>query len=458
MKLIKSISVLAIVFIIQFQNVSAQIRDIEKLFLEQKYSEVLKSIDDNMIDGFSGMKNMVSTLYYMRANAALNVIYKARTGLYVDPVFDINAETSVRIDRARFEFETSENYIKLIENAISDTDNALKFGLEHLLSEEKDEIESELVQFYKFDDKRNDEINETAAFLYLEKAQFVTNNRIDFLAAKTKFEALAEIANLRKDAFVSAQMRYLVALGQINDAGALYAKATNADQSIANTIPAIVEAFDLVGNYKYCEGLLLSEAIRQITKDKGKVVPSNFGSIKNAMKLHLYNFNYASGILPTTKLLPLQRYRLSSAYMLKGKLTPAESDFIKNTPDVIIAENETPALDVLLNSVRLKLQSTNKKEVQAAKKTIDELVKNDPTNAAILSVNGYSKMLSKDFTAAETDLLAAIAKEPFLSFANGAFDNRTLVYKNLGKVDLAEKSEKESTQFKQLLAFLSATN
>jgi Tfp pilus assembly protein PilF len=106
--------------------------------------------------------------------------------------------------------------------------------------------------------------------------------------------------------------------------------------------------------------------------------------------------------------------------------------------------------------VMLKLQSTDKKESVAAKKTLEEMLKKDATNAAILAVRGYSKMLAEDFTAAETDLSAAIKKDPFLAFANKAFENRSLVYKKLGKADLAANDEKENAQFQQLIAFLAA--
>ena len=65
-------------------------------------------------------------------------------------------------------------------------------------------------------------------------------------------------------------------------------------------------------------------------------------------------------------------------------------------------------------------------------------------------------MLNNDFAGAETDLSAAIKKEPFLAFANKAFENRALVYKKLGKADLAAKDEKDDVQFKQILGLLSA--
>ena len=131
--------------------------------------------------------------------------------------------------------------------------------------------------------------------------------------------------------------------------------------------------------------------------------------------------------------------------------------FIETQSEIIKTENkDTPPFDVQLISVMLKLQSTDKKEADSAKKTLEEMLKKDATNAAILAVRGYSKMLSQDFTAAEMDLSAAIKKDPFLAFANEAFQNRALVYKKLGKADLAAKDEEENNKFKQLLAFLAA--
>jgi Tfp pilus assembly protein PilF len=73
-----------------------------------------------------------------------------------------------------------------------------------------------------------------------------------------------------------------------------------------------------------------------------------------------------------------------------------------------------------------------------------------------LAVRGYAKMLSNDFAGAEADLSAAIKAEPFLAFANKAFENRALAYKKLGKADLAVKDEKENAQFKQVLGLLAA--
>ncbi|MEK7723917.1 MAG: hypothetical protein AAB336_06180 [Acidobacteriota bacterium] len=258
---------------------------------------------------------------------------------------------------------------------------------------------------------------------------------------------------------LAAEIRYKIALGQIADAELLFDKWMKANGlSLKKEIAVVsmVEAFDLVGNYKYTEGFLIREAIRQITIDKGKVIPANFTILKSAMKLHLYNMNYAVNISPTGKLLPFQRARLASAYNIKGNLTPAETAFVKNAPDVFKTEKETPPMDTQLLSVMLKLQSTDKKESDAAKKTLEEMLKKDATNAAILSVRGYSKMLAEDFAGAETDLSAAIKKDPFLAFANKAFENRALVYKKLGKADLAAKDEKEINQFRQLLAFLAA--
>lgn len=457
MKSTQIIIALSLLLSVQFSNVSAQVRDVEKLFLEQKYPEVLKVIDP-LMEGYGGTPVILSALYYMRATSRFNVIYKSRTGVVIDPIFDINAEVDIRVDRARFEFEANDTYLKYIDGAISDANQSIKFGKEFNESEGRIEMERILDRFYWFDSTREREIREIEALSYLEKAQFITNKSADFSSAKIIFSGLVDDddTSVKKNEITTAEMRYMVALGEIDDALALFVTATKADKSVVNSIPAMVEAFDLVGNYKYTEGFLLREAIRQISADKGQIVPANFYLLQNAMKLHLYNLNYAIGISPTNKLLPLQRSRLVSAYNVKGNLTPAETAFVKNAPDVIKAENETPPLDVQLISVNLKLQSTDKKEIDAARKTIEELLIKDATNAAILAVRGYSKMLSNDFNGAETDLSAAIIKDPFLAFANKAFENRALVYTKLGKADLAAKDQKENAQFMQVLGFLSA--
>ena len=460
-RIIKFTLAMLILLVIQSSNIFAQVRDVEKLFLEQNYSEVLKVIDP-LMNAFDGTPAITSTLYFMRASSRFNAIYKARTGFVIDPIYDIDAPIGIRVDRARFEFETNANYLKLIDGAISDANQAIKFGkefnesLEKLEGYQREDKLKEFVAFYRFGTERELDIREIEALSYLEKAQFITNKSADFESAKSIFLALDNGSRFKKSPITAAEMRYMVALGQIDDALALFLKTSKADKSIVNSLPAMVEAFDLVGNYKHTEAFLLREALRQVSTDKGQVIPANFYLIKSGMKLHLYNYTYASKILPTNKLLPLQRARLASAYMLKGNLTPSESAFIKNAPDVIKAENATQPLDVQLNSVMLKLQSTDKKETESAKKMLEEMLKKDGANAAIWAVSGYAKMLSNDFKGAEIDLSAAIKKDPYVAFTYKAFENRALVHKKLGKADLAAKDEKDHNQFQQLLALLAA--
>ena len=447
---------------VQFSDV---IIDVQILFGDRKYNTVLSAIDPLIAKYEANNKNdkdfaeRLSNLYYMRGSSRFNVVYLARTGV----VF--NSEKVIDVTRARFEMVYNDKFIKLLDGAISDLDNAYEIGFANLYN--GGSIYAEKFMYIEFN------IREYEALTHLEKAQFITNSATDFSKVRLAFERLngnytvfhspyirfddrPDVTTYKKSETLLAEMRYMVAMGQIDDALELYVKWNKFNASKKLSIAAMVEAFDMVGNYKYTEGFLVREAMRQISIDKGKIVPANLAIQKEAMKLHLYDYNYAVRILPTDKLLPLQRARLASAYMLKGNLTPAESAFVKNAPDVIKAEKETPPLDVLLNSIRLKLQSTDKKESNAAKKTIDELIIKDPTNVAILAVRGYSKMLAEDFKGAEIDLSAAITKEPFFAFVNGAFENRALVYKKLGKADLAAKDEKDDAQFKQLLGLLAA--
>ncbi len=459
---------------VQFSNVFAQktadYLAVEKLYNDKKFTAVLSAIDPLIAKYELNYKDdkdfseQLLILYYFRGSSRFNAIYQARTGIIFgsDTVFDES--------RPRFELTYNDNFIKILDDATADLKKAREIGSANLIRKEDSGFA------YRF---KNTEfqIKKIEALTYLEKAQFVTNKNTDFLATKyafDEFEPLYSLYNSSPTSFadfdadntrfkdaeiLAAEIRYKIALRQIDDANLLFDKWLKAKSFSLKKEPAVaamVEAFDMVGNYKYTEGFLVREAIRQITIDKGKVIPANFTRLKSVMKSHLSNMNFAVNIPPTGKLLPFQRARLASAYNIKGNLTPAESAFIKNAPDVLKSEKETPPLDIQLLSVLLKLQSSDKKESDAAKKTIDELIKKDATNAAILAVRGYSKMLSNDFKGAETDLSEAIKKDPFLAFANKAFENRALVYTKLGKADLAAKDEKENNQFQQLLAFLAA--
>ncbi len=466
----------AILFLIvvQFSNIFAQktvdFTAVEKLYNDKKFTAVLSSIEPviaryelNYKDD-KDFSEQLLILYYFRGSSRFNAIYQARTGLIFgsDTVFD---ET-----RPRFELTYNDKFIKILDEATADLKKAWEIGSANLIRKDDSGFA------YRFKSTEF-QIKKIEVLIYLDKAQFVTNSNADFLATKYAFDEFEPLYSLYnsgptsfadfdsdntrfKDAeILAAEMRYKIALGQIDDANLLFDKWLKAKSFSLKKEPAVaamVEAFDMVGNYKYTEAFLVREAIRQITIDKGQVIPANFTRLKSVMKSHLANMNFAVNIPPTGKLLPFQRARLASAHNIKGNLTPAESAFIKNAPDVFKAEKETPPLDTQLLSVILKLQSTDKKESDAAKKTLDEMVKKDATNAAILAVRGYSKMLNNDFAGAETDLSAAIKKDPFLAFANKAFENRALVYKKLGKVDLAAKDEKENAQFQQLLAFLAA--
>lgn len=469
--LFKTIALTLILFAVQFSNGFAQnsvgFAEVQKLYDEQKFNAVLGAIDPLIAQYDSNYKNdkefaeTLSKLYYLRGSSKFNAIYQLRTGVI------FGSDKVIDEKRPRFEVEFTDKLIKLLDGATSDLKQGYEIGFANSTAKKDDSGFAARFKNTEF------EIRKLEALISLEKAQFVTNTNTDFTSVKAAFDKLEPLYTIylgrgagfaesdwtrfKRGETLAAEIRYKVGLGQIADAELLFDKWMKSNGlSVKKEIAVVsmIEAFDMVGNFKHAEGFLLRESIRQITIDKGKVVPANFTLLKSAMKVHLYNLNYAVGISPTKKLLPFQRARLASAYNVKGNLTTAESAFVKNAPDVIKAEKETPPLDVQLISVMLKLQSTDKKESEAARKTIEELIKKDATSAAILAVRGYSKMLNNDFAGAEMDLSAAIKKEPFLAFANKAFENRALIYKKLGKADLAAKDEKENAQFKQVLALL----
>jgi len=464
MKIPKIMIVAAMLTTFQFSNVFAQ--NVTKLYEEKKFKEVLSAIDAALIENKTNLAYL-SKLYFIRGSSQFNLVYQARIGgvFGADNVFDEK--------RPRFELAFQNSYINLINGAISDLQKAISSGRESTTVVRNFDGNG---QNFTYDLNFETEILNMQALVHLEKAQFITNSYEDFSSAYTVFNELNSIhdANIsrfggkfgddntrvKNGEMLAAEIRIKVALGDLYGANQLYGKWQIANGYAALKkqlgIPSMVEAFDMVGSYKYAESFLLREAIRQITMDKGKVVPGNFTLLKAVMKSHLSNMNFAVAILPDGKLLSLQRARLSSAYNIKGNLTPAESTFIKNAPDAIKADKNTPPLDVQLNSVMLKLQSTDKKESNAANKMLEEMSNKDETNAAILAVRGYAKMLNQDFVGSETDLSAAIKKDVFLAFAYGAFQNRALVYTKLGKADAATKDEQENSRFKQLLAFMAA--
>ncbi len=469
-RIIKFALTMLILLVFQFTNVLAQgdsVRRVSKLYDDKKFSEVLSVIDPALVE-YQNVPAYQSKLYFIRGSSRFNVVYQARTGgvFGADSVFDEN--------RPRFELAYQDSFINLINGAISDLQQAVISG--QASTKVVPKLDGNDPNF-TYDLNFETEILNWQALANLEKAQFITNSSADFSAAYAVFNELDSIhdANIsrfggkfgddntrvKSGEMLAAEIRTKVALGEIEAANLLFGKwqKANGYSSLKKqlAIPAMVEAFDMVGNYKQTEAFLIREAIRQITIDKGKVVPANLVLHKAAMKSHLANLNFAIRIPPSNKLLSLQRARLASAYNVKGNLTPAETAFIKNAPDVIKTDKNTPPLDVQLLSVLLKLQSTDKKESASAMKTLEEMLKKDATNAALLAVRGYAKMMGEDFAGAETDLSAALKKDPFLAFANKAFENRALVYKKLGKADLAAKDEKDHAQFKQLLAMLAAS-
>lgn len=473
MKLLKTTIALSLLLITQFAVVSAQnsvgFVDVQKLFDEKNYRAVLGAIDPLIAQYDSNYKNdkefaePLSKLYYLRGSSRFNAIYQLRRGIVY------GSDTAFDEKRPRFEIEYTDQLIKLLDGAAGDLKKGYEIGFANLVAKKDDSGFASRFKNTEFETRLLE------ALIHLEKAQFVTNSTTDFASAKTAFDELEPLYTIylgrgagfaesdwtrfKRGETIAAELRSKIGLGQIAEANKLYVKWLSSNglsikKEIAVT--SMVEAFDLVGNFGHAEGFLLREAVRQITLDKGQLVPANFKLLKSAMKSHLYNLNFAIGISPTKKLLPFQRARLSSAYIVKGNLTPEETAFVKNAPDIIKSAGQPSPLDVQLISVSLKLQSANKSESDAAMKTIEELFKKDNSNTAILAVRGYAKMLSNDFAGAEADLTAAIKAEPFLAFANKAFENRALVYKNLGKADLALKDEKENAQFKQVLGLLAA--
>lgn len=462
---------------VQSANIFAQnqigITELKKLYYDNKFSQVLSVIDplivkyDQNYKSGTDVAKELSDLYYLRGSSRFNAVYQARTGLIFDSttIFDEK--------RPRFEIKYEDKAIKLLDGATSDLYLAMQIASTYKSAKEDDSGVA-----YWFQNAKSN-IRKAETLTHLEKAQMVTNSYADFNQAKSGFSALESIyagfsnvgliltnpdaldndySNFKSKGMLAAEFRTQIALGETDNALLLFNKWVKKKgvSELKNAIPAMVEAFDMVGNYKSTEGFLVREAVRQITVDKGKIVPENFTTLKTVMKSHLANMNFAVNISPADKLLSFQRSRLASAYNIKGNLTTAESAFIKNAPDVIKADKNIPPIETQLNSVMLKLQSTDKKEKESANKTLEEMLKKDGTNAAILAVSGYAKMLSNDFKGAEIDLSAAITKDRFLAFTYKALENRVAIYKKLGKADLAAKDEKENAQFQQLLAFLAA--
>lgn len=342
MQLVKIITLTSVLFIAQFSNVSAKasseisrlttkvtespkfdwrykgyynvlaqssrgFTEVEKLYNDNKFTAVLNAIDAVISQSNNG--ETLTKLYHMRGSSRFNAIYQARTGVIFgsDKTFD---ET-----RPRFELEYNEKFIKLLNGASRDLKQAMEIGSAYQ-SENKDN--SGFANRFK-DTEFN--IRKVEALIYLEKAQVVTNTAADFLAVENAFLVLEPLytpylgntsfdemdnalIRLKGVNMLAAEIRTKVALGDINTANFLFdklmkAKGTSRRNEII--IPAMVEAFDLVGNYKHTEGFLLREAVRQITIDRGKIVPANLAIHKAAMKSHLYNLNYAAQIPPTGK-------------------------------------------------------------------------------------------------------------------------------------------------------------
>jgi tetratricopeptide (TPR) repeat protein len=456
--------------VLQFSSSFAQndnLQKVSKLHDEKNYGQVLKVIDPVLIE-YKNVPAYLSKLHFIRGSARFNSIYAVRTGgvFGSDKVFDEK--------RSRFEITYLEPLVNQINGALGDFEQAIVYGQASTKIARKNDGNDPV---FTYDQNFETGILNLKALTHLEKAQFVTNSYADFSAAAMVFSELDTIhdtnitrfggkfgddnTRVKSGEMLAAEIRTKVALGEIEAAYTLFNKwqKANGYRSLKKDlgIPAMIEALDLVGNYKYAEAFLVREAIRQISLDKGNVVPANLAIHKAAMKSHLYNMNFAVVISPTGKLLPFQRARLAAAYSIKPAPTPAESVFIKLAPNAIKIENkENSPFDVQLNAIRFKLQSTDKKESDAGRQTLDEMFKKDATNAAILSVRGYAAMLKENFAAAELDLSAAIKKDPFLAFAHGAFQNRAAVYRKLGKVDLAAKDEKDHDQFRKALALLAA--
>lgn len=405
-----------------------------------------------------------ATDYFNEGKTIIEAVYAGRTNTA------LGSYAPIELRRQTLELAYNEPIIKKIDEAIAILEKAKQLARREGVAAAADGNSSTA------GDRQGLERNasEYLALGYSEKAQFITNKQADFKRVTANFDDAARAVIGYYDArtswmksgyLIAAELRALVAQNEFDQALKIFQVWQTVDDSNINlkflkkqtAVPAMTEAFDLTGNFNHARSILLAAAFEQIRKDAGKFVPANHEATKLATKAHLRNVAYAAQIPPTDKMLLFQRARRAGALFLKGNPSAADAAFIIHAPDLIALPNgEIAPLETKLFAAKLKLQSASETDKAAGLKIITEMLQKNPNNVAALAARGFANHLKNDFARAETDLSAAIKLNPFLAFFNDAFSTRALVYRKLGKPDLAAADEKQAAQFKQALGMLAA--
>ncbi len=431
----------------QLDNVSKSQKDVEKAAKSLQPKDEKDALD-----------------YFYEGKDVVEKIYLARTGTA------IGSYALIEQRRQTFELIYDAQYTKKLDEAIANLEKA-----ERLANAEAAE-EARLGHINDAEKLKSteQEANRYLALAYLEKAQFVTNKLDDFGSVLTNLNDYIiknpyydAASGWRKSGYlISVELRSLVAQNKIAQALSIFRPWQTLVYPNKNyefikkeiALPSIAEAFDLTGNFNYTRGVLLATAYEQIGRDGGKFVPANHEITKQTLKAHFRNLGNAYQIPESGKLLSLQIARRAGAFYLAD--TPpnaAAKQFIINAPAGISKiPGQTAPLDTKLYAARLALQSTNADDKAKGLKLINDILQNDAKNAPALAARGYANYLKGDFTAAEADLSAAIQANIFVAHFNDALTTRALVYKTLGKADLAAKDEKQADVFNQVFGAIAA--
>lgn len=402
--------------------------------------------------------------YLYDGKAIVEKIYKVRTGTAIDSYAPIDPR------RQSFELTYDGQYSKALDEAITTLKKAESLAYSKSVSE-INLGHTNVAEELRFMERQ---ANLYLALAYLEKAQFVTNNNIDFsnviinLQDNNIKDPYYDAANSwRKDGYIiSAKLHALVAQDKIAEALKLF-KAwqkfvyPNKNYFYMKTeiaLPSMAQALDLTGNYNYTRGILLETVYEQIRKDGGKFVPANNETTKQAFKAHLRNLGNAYQLAEAGTILSLQLARHAGALFLANPvLTENAKKYIMNAPVQIgKLKDQIIPNDTKIFAARVALQSSNAADNTKGWKVINDMLKNDPNNVSALAARGYANYLKGDFAAAEVDLSAAIKANAFVAHFNDALKTRALVYRKLGKTDLAANDDKMADGFNKMFAMLGA--
>lgn len=402
--------------------------------------------------------------YLYDGKAIVEKIYKARTGTAIDSYAPIDPR------RQSFELTYDGQYSKALDEAITTLKKAESLAYSKGLTE-VNLGNTSVAEGLRVTER---EANLYLALAYLEKAQFVTNNSIDFsnviinLQDNDIKDPYYDAANSwRKDGYlISAKLHALIAQDKIAEALKLF----NAWQKFVYpnknyfymkteiALPSMVQAFDLTGNYNYSRSILLETVYEQIRKDGGKFIPANNEITKQAFKAHFRNLGNAYQLAEAGTILSLQLARHAGALFLANPVLADDAKkYIMSAPVQIgkLKEQIIPN-DTKIFAARVALQSSNAADNTNGWKLINDMLKNDPNNVSALAARGYANYLKGDFAAAEVDLSSAIKTNAFVAHFNDALKIRALVYRKLGKTDLAANDEKMADGFNKMFAALGA--